>query len=142
MAEHRLATAENPGVHHETSDANIRGVLAFGVGLIIVAIFIHFGVWILFRIFADEHAQRTTPEYPLATTEERRLPPEPRLQPEPPEWRTPREDLRTFRRQEDEILTTYGWVDKNAGIVHIPIGEAMKLTVQRGLPARGGESRK
>src|SRR5262249_41523945 len=74
-------------------------------------------------------------------THERRLPPEPRLQPEPPEWRTPREDLRDFRRQEDETLNTYGWADKNAGAVRIPISEAMKLTVQRGLPARpaGGE---
>jgi len=99
---------------------------------------------VLFRLLADQHAQRAVPEYPLATTQERRLPPEPRLQPVPPEWRTPREDLRDFRRQEDETLSTYGWADKNAGAVRIPIGEAMKLTVQRGLPARpaAGEQRK
>ena len=128
--------AANPDVHHETTDINIRGVFAFGVGLIVVAVFIHFGVWILFRLLADQHAQRGVPEYPLAATQEKRLPPEPRLQPSPPEWRTPREDLRDFRQKEDDILNNYGWADKNAGIVRIPISEAMKLTIQRGLPAR------
>ena len=34
------------------------------------------------------------------------------------------------------MLDSYGWVDKNAGIVRIPIDEAMKLTLQRGLPTR------
>jgi hypothetical protein len=102
----------------------------------VTAIVIHFVVWLLFRVLADQHAQRVAPEYPLAATRERRLPPEPRLQPEPPEWRTPRDDLRDFRRQEDEILATYGWVDKNTGVVRVPIDEAMKAVVQRGLPAR------
>jgi len=41
-----------------------------------------------------------------------------------------------MRAREDEILTTYGWVDRNAGIVRIPIDAAMKLTLERGLPAR------
>jgi hypothetical protein len=127
---------ENPDVHHEMTDVNIRGVLVFAAGLIIAAGFIHFAIWILFRLLADEHVQRGLPEYPLATTQERRVPPAPRLQPSPPDWRTPREDLREFRQQEDVILDTYGWADKNAGAVRIPINEAMKLTVQRGLPAR------
>jgi hypothetical protein len=34
------------------------------------------------------------------------------------------------------VLNSYGWVDKNAGIARIPIREAMKLTVQQGLPTR------
>jgi hypothetical protein len=143
MAEQHV-DVQNPDVHHETPDANIRGVLVFAGGLIVAAVFIHFAVWVLFRLLADQNAHRAVPEYPLAATQERRLPPEPRLQPVPPEWRTPREDLRDFRRREDEVLSTYGWADKNAGAVRIPIGEAMKLTVQRGLPARpaAGEQRK
>jgi hypothetical protein len=34
------------------------------------------------------------------------------------------------------VLDNYGWVDKNAGIVRIPIDEAIRLTLQRGLPTR------
>ena len=68
--------------------------------------------------------------YPLAATQENRVPPGPRLQ------TNPRDDMRELRARDEEILTSYGWVDKNAGIVRIPIDEAMKLVVQRGLPAR------
>jgi len=132
----RAATPANPDVHHETTDVNIRGVFGFAAGLLVAGIFIHFVVWLLFLLLADRHAQRVAPEYPLAATEQRRLPPEPRLQPAPPDWRTPREDLQDFRRQEDDVLNNYGWVDKGAGVVRIPIDEAMKVVVQRGLPAR------
>jgi hypothetical protein len=75
------------------------------------------------------------PEFPLAAGQESRLPPEPRLQ------TNPRQDLRDLRSAEDTVLTGYGWVDKNAGIARIPIGEAMKLTVERGLPARQENTR-
>ena len=63
------------------------------------------------------------------------MPPEPRLQ------TNPREDLRELRAKEDELLGSYGWVDKNAGVVRIPIEDAMKLTVERGLPARTEQRR-
>jgi hypothetical protein len=87
-------------------------------------------VWVLFKYFDAREARRVVPEYPLAATQEKREPPEPKLQV------NPREDLEELRRQEDQILNSAGWVDKNAGIVRIPIEEAMKLVVQRGLPSR------
>jgi len=120
----------NPDVHHETSDANVRALFGFGLGLAITAIAIHFGVWLLFIFLAGRETPRAMPEYPLAIGQARRLPPEPRLQ------TNPRADLRELRQQEDAVLASYGWADKNAGIVRIPIADAMKLTVQRGLPAR------
>jgi hypothetical protein len=127
---------DNPEVTHETSDISFRGVLWFAIGMIVVAIFIHLGVALIFALLSNAHSRPVTPDYPLAAAQENRLPPEPRLQPEPPQWRTPRDDLRDFRRQEDEILGTYGWNDKKAGVVRLPIDVAMKLAVQRGLPAR------
>jgi hypothetical protein len=118
-------------VHHETKDINLGGVLVFAIGLVLVGLFIHFGVWLLLVFFQGrETAAQPTPAYPLAITRETKLPPEPRLQ------TNPREDLRELRDSEDAILNSYGWVDRNAGVVHIPIGEAMKRIVERGLPAR------
>jgi hypothetical protein len=118
-------------VHHEESDVDIRGILVFAAGLLVTAIGISFIVWLLFNYFnAREVRRQGTPEFPLAATEEHRLPPEPRLQ------TNPREDLRELLDAEQRTLTTYGWVDRNAGIVRIPIDEAMRLTIQRGLPAR------
>ena len=85
---------------------------------------------LLVLFFAAPDARRAMPDFPLAGGQESRLPPEPRLQ------TNPRQDLRDLRSAEDAALTSYGWVDKSAGIARIPIGEAMKLTVERGLPAR------
>jgi hypothetical protein len=73
-------------------------------------------------------------EFPLAADQQNRLPPEPRLQ------TNPRRDLIDRKCEGRPSSVLYGWVDKNAGIVRIPIAEAMKLTVERGLLATNGET--
>ena len=123
------------GVHHETSDANVGGVFAFGVGLLIVGAIILFLVWLLFGYFKGRDAGSGAREFPLAVEQQNRLPPEPRLQ------TNPRQDLIEMRAKEDATLNTYGWVDKTRGVVRIPIDEAMKLTVERGLPSRQAEKK-
>ena len=142
MAElHRPHTAQpadaasNPEVHHEESDVNIGAILVFGAGLIVAAVLINLMVYVLFRYFDVREAQRVTPQYPLAVAQENRVPPEPRLQTDP------RQDLADLRAKEDETLNSYGWVDRNAGVVRIPIDEAIRLTLQRGLPARTEQKR-
>jgi hypothetical protein len=45
-------------------------------------------------------------------------------------------NLKNFRAHEEEILTTYGWVDQNAGIVRLPIEDAKALLLKQGLPVR------
>ena len=42
--------------------------------------------------------------------------------------------LAELRAQEDALLTSYGWVEKDKGIARMPIGEAMKIVAERGLP--------
>jgi hypothetical protein len=123
---------DEPAARHEESDVNVRGVLGFAAGLLVTAVLIQFMVWLLFVYFSGREAARVVPEYPLAAGEQTRVPPEPRLQ------TNPREDLRALRAREDAVLNSYGWIDKTAGVVRIPIDEAIKLTVQRGLPVRQG----
>jgi hypothetical protein len=121
---------QNPAVHHETSDANIAAIVGFGAAMIVAAFIILLVVWVLFRYLDASQASHAAPEFPLAAQQEVRVPPEPRLQ------TNPRQDLQDLRNQEHQLLSTYGWVDKNRGVVRIPIEDAMKLTLQRGLPAR------
>jgi len=66
--------------------------------------------------------------HPLAEETEPR--PEPRLQ------ETPALDLERLREREDETLSTYGWVDRQAGVVRIPIERAMEIVAREGLPKR------
>lgn len=44
--------------------------------------------------------------------------------------------LARFRALEDQSLTTYGLLDKNAGTYRIPIEKAKDLLLAKGLPAR------
>jgi len=126
MSEERLDT---PDVKHEQSDVNIRPILLFGLVMVIAGVIIHLTIWLMFSFFETKAELQLPRQYPLAAGQNQ-LPPEPRLQ------TNPREDLKAFRAGEDQILGTYGWVDKSTGVVRIPIPEAMKLTVERGLPAR------
>jgi hypothetical protein len=91
---------------------------------------VHLLIYVLFGYFNRRENVQAPADYPLAAAQGHREPPEPRLQIDP------RRDLADLRAREDEQLTSYGWVDKNAGIVRIPIDAAMKLTLERGLPAR------
>ena len=116
--------------HHEESDVNIRAIFGFGLALIAVAVVVHVLIFGLFQLFEARDGVKVAAKYPLAAAQGHREPPEPRLQTDP------RQDLADMRAKEDEVLGSYGWVDKNAGVVRIPIDAAMKLTLERGLPAR------
>jgi hypothetical protein len=128
------ATGHANDVHHDESDINLRAIFGFGAGLLIVAVVVHLLIAGLFRYFDAREARQPMVDYPIAATEEHRLPPEPRLQV------NPRQDLLDLRAHEDDVLTSYGWVDRNAGVVRIPIDEAMRLMLRQGLPTRQEKS--
>jgi hypothetical protein len=44
--------------------------------------------------------------------------------------------LDPYRLIEERKLNSYGWVDRSAGVIRMPIERAMDVTAQRGLPAR------
>jgi hypothetical protein len=113
----------------EQRDVNVGAVFGFAIGLAVVSVAVCVVVWLLFGYFAHRDAGGAR-QYPLSASQDSRLPPEPRLQVHP------REDLRELRAQEDALLHSYQWVDKSAGVVRIPIEQAMRLTIERGLPTR------
>lgn len=122
-------------VRHETSDVDVKAILTVGAGLAAAGLAVSGVVWLLVVYLAGAGIQSGTREFPLAVAYEQRLPPEPRLQ------TNPREDLADLRKAEDQVLESYGWVDKDTGVVRIPIDEAMRLTLERGLPSRAQEPR-
>ncbi|MGI9115437.1 MAG: hypothetical protein ACR2FX_10495 [Chthoniobacterales bacterium] len=113
---------------HETRDISVRLVAWVALGLIVAAIIMHVGVAGLFYVFKQDHP---SPETPSRITEPRVIAPEPRLQ------NNPSADLAQFRTEEESKLNSYGWIDKEAGVIRIPIQRAMDLIGERGLPARG-----
>lgn len=117
------------GAAHEHSDASVWIIVKFGLWLAISAVVISAGMGLLFGLFVKQ-SEETTQEFPLATGQEHRLPAPPRLQ------QFPLNERYEFRQHEDAVLQEYGWVNKETGVVRMPIADAMKLAVERGLPAR------
>jgi len=113
---------------HEQKDLNVRAVAIFGGGLLVVAVLVHLGIAALFFAFRRSREQADLPPHPLAVSPA--VPPAPRLEVAPPAA------LEALRRQEDELLKTYGWVDRARGRARIPITRAMELLESRGLPVR------
>jgi hypothetical protein len=118
------------GSGHEHTDANVSMIVQFAVWLTVSAIVVHILMWFTFAIFVNLRENTGPVEFPLAAEEGPRLPSGARLQAKPAN------EIYDFRRQETALLEGYNWVDRNAGTVRIPIAEAMRLTVERGLPSR------
>jgi hypothetical protein len=134
----------NPQVSHERADINVFQITGFGIGLVISCIVVVFAMWALFAFLAKRENAKNAP-VPTAMSDQRQhVPPEPRLSgvvvDENGQIAThpvyPRVELQQLRDDEDAILNTYGWVDPNKGTVRIPIGQAIDIVAQKGLPSK------
>jgi hypothetical protein len=121
----------NPVVSHERRDVNVFQISAFGIGLLLSCIVVMFAMWAMFDfLFSREDAKNANNPAASMMSERSKLPPEPRLQAEPKVY------LKDLRADEDAILSSYGWVDPNKGIVRIPIDQAIDIVSQKGLPSK------
>src|SRR5205814_1122005 len=115
---------------HEKRDLNVRAVLRFALGLVIVAALLHGALLALFSAFRRAEERADVPPHPLATSPA--IPPSPRLEV------APRAALEALHREEERLLNSYGWVDRAQGRVRIPLSRALDLVEKRGLLARTG----
>jgi hypothetical protein len=117
----------NQEVHFERTDWTIRTSAGIIVGTII-------GVWIItgivycvFLYFAHNRAVSSPQPLPIEV-HGNPMPREPRLQ------ASPHEDLKAMRAREDWTLSHYSWIDKQKGIVELPIDRAIQIVGRRGIP--------
>lgn len=127
MSEKRPTGPESVAAGHELRDVSVRPIIATAAGLAAVVVLAAVGMRLLFSYYAAREAATSPAPNPLAAEFARREPPLPRLQ------TAPIDDLRKLRRVEDTILGTYGWIDRDAAIVRLPIERAMSLLAERGL---------
>jgi hypothetical protein len=115
------------GAGYETRDANIPDLLKFGFWMAVVII-----VTLVAMKWAFNYFERTQTVSSPATPFERprELPPSPRLQAEP------HMELKDYCEEQQEQVTTYGWIDQRLKVVRIPINDAMDLVLKNGLPVR------
>jgi len=112
---------------HEGSDVSTKGIAIFA--MILAAIII--GTMIIaagfFRFMQNQPAYK----------DERAPEAIDRAQHEAPLLQTkPAQELAEHRAHEEKILNSYGWINREAGIVRIPIERAMDLRLKDGYKAR------
>lgn len=123
----------------EHQDLNPKSIIYFFVAL---AVFLGVIYLIAFGIYRGlnsvDEANKTTLSPMVAPKADPRAvtPADTQAFPEPRLEESERTQLRSFIEDEDSKLATYNWVDKDKGVVQIPIDRAMDLIVQRGLPVR------
>ena len=133
----------------ERSDASVTGIAVFLVSLLIFVAVIGLlcygiGGWFNARMNREDGPNSKWTK----TVDVRQLgnmPSSPELQNKVEEitqtFPTPRlltddgdQDVADLHAREDLLLSNYSWVDQSRGTVRIPIGQAMQLIAQRGLP--------
>ncbi len=123
------AGMHNPDVAHEEADINIRTVLMFAGGLAVIIVVSAMLMGLVFRALSSQAASNDPQVSPLARPAGQ-SPPAPNLLTNEPA------ELRKWQAEEAAKLQGYGWVDQQGGVARLPIEEAKKLIVQRGLPVR------
>jgi hypothetical protein len=117
----------HPGgeITHEANQVQVRGILGFALALVVLAGVVQFMLAFVMQRFAKEESKLQTqrpPLFALAVDV-----PTPHLQD------NPAADLSRLKTQSLDRLNTYGWVNREAGIAHIPIDRAIDILAKTGL---------
>lgn len=118
-------TPENAEHEHTDIEPSIPSKFAvwLAVAMVLSAGIVYGTFW--FFEGQESDASRAAQMFPLAAGQVR--------QPQGPGLQTqPFKDIYQLRQGEREKLTTYGWVDQGAGVVRIPIEDALRIMSERG----------
>jgi hypothetical protein len=122
--------SKTAGAGHEISDLNPKSIAFFAGALAAIIALAFVTVYVMSYLFLKTAIRSQTTPSPLSYTSEPA--PESSLEVKPGR------DLKTMRAEEDKILKSYAWIDKEKNIVRIPIDRAIDILVERGLPVRSG----
>lgn len=127
-AKHHSAGSHTPETLHEISTVQVKPIVLFAVILAVTALATFATVKVLLDYMNFNHARVDVPISPLANPEQ--VPPAPHLQV------SSGQDLLELHAKESTALTSYRWINKDQGVVGIPVEKAIELLAQRGLPVR------
>jgi hypothetical protein len=126
-------------VSFEPRDVKVKTIVWYLISLAIATIIAFGASEYILRGMNKMVAASDAPEMPMRkmmTNEEKMdamYPPEPRLQGVPGHETDPQTDLREKVNADTQANEELRWIDQNAGIAQIPVSEAMKLIVEKGV---------
>lgn len=121
----------------EHQDLGSKPIIGFIITLVVLGVLTYYVLWGMFHFLDAYNRKHQAPANPMVKVQPdtRVVTPQTITQfPEPRLEDNERTELDGFRYAEEEKLNSYGWVNQDAGVVHIPIERAMQLIAQRGLP--------
>jgi hypothetical protein len=137
---------------YETNVVGFRGIIYFGVGLLLLIIVTFALMWALLKVFGDDAAKNAAAVSPLMQNERERLPPEPRLQlapgwgvetatgPQNLELSQPSAEYTVLREQWENIWVN-GVRDPKTGVTSmLPIEQAKQKVLEENLKARNDDT--
>jgi len=126
--DHAIHQSPNGSSGHESRDTGVALIAWSAAGLAVVVLIVFLLMWGTFNLLKNDQQANDVSLSPLAPAVQ--IPPQPQLEVHP------YEQLQQLRAREHNELTTYGWQDKKAGIVRIPIDRAMDIMAQKGFPVQ------
>jgi hypothetical protein len=132
------ALPEHDTVAFETRDVKARTIYVY-LAVLAVAVILSYVVCVfILRATTKMSVESDTPPPPVRQEMGKdylTMPPEPRLQGVPGHKTDPQSDLRAKLQEDIQANKTAGWIDQTSGIAQIPVEDAMKIIVEKGLPA-------
>ena len=125
MAEPVASDAGSRAPGYETTDASAAMLGKVAVAVVVLLITVFIGILILFKVL-DYSLPILLDRQPHPLAETRQQASGPFLQLDPPRQKF---DLQAA---EDQVLTTYDWVDREQGLVRIPIDRAIAILARHG----------
>jgi hypothetical protein len=127
-------------IGHETGEINPGSVYKFMLWLGAFVVFSYFLVYGILKMNDARVVKEDKIVTHLAQPKSEELPPAPRLQLAPGSIEHPLDEGVHYRDSVIQVMMSYGYINKAAGTVHIPIDLAKDLLLKKGLPVRAGAS--
>lgn len=126
---------QNAGPAYETTDVHVAPITKFMIGLVMLMFIGMFLGWLSFKALDFKQSMDYADLKSTKIQETRRIPSGPLLQV------TNHDDLLDYRAEQAKDVDGHAtWLDKNAKVVRLPIGRAIDLVSERGLPVFQGEA--
>ena len=137
---------DGPGpLNHETTDISLDGVGKLTIGFVAILLVVSAAMYGTYRLLDRRASAADVPvskmdrgygtvhpaplmDRPNALDVTGRQPAGPKILTDEPTW------LRDVRAQQTSATTTYGWVNKETGVVRLPLERAKQLVLEAGLP--------
>jgi len=134
---------------YETADAHLSPIVKFAFWLLVVVAITFVGTYGVMRAMQEIPPFGDRAPHPLAALNDP-IPPAPHLEmqrgvkqgwdgklvelskPQPFTMRM----WKDVKAESQKKISTYGWIDQDAKIVHVPIERAMELSLQKGFPVQ------